>query len=205
MGTHIHRCVNTDTHIHTDTCTFATNTCRHTHVHTLIQEYVERHTQSRLHALNTHVRAHIQTQMQAHAHTHTYVYIPDTHLSRMHKYTLRHGAPPHTKLCRLTRLHRHTCVPMLTWARSCGCRPMPAHSLQYSLQTPLPGRAPTLPIHLSVDCGQQAGLEPGSGGWASGGITWRWHQAGERLDDLGRLGREGPALPQDEALINLMN
>lgn len=58
---------------------------------------------------------------------------------------------------------------------------------------------------ISVDCGQQAGLEPGSGGWASGSIRWRWHQAGESPDDLGRLGREGPALPQDEELINLMN
>lgn len=33
------------------------------------------------------------------------------------------------------------------------------------------------------------------------------HQARERrrLDDLGRLGKEGPALPQDEELINRMN
>lgn len=133
------------------------------------------------------------------------MYTPDAHLPQVQKHSLG-TVRGHTQTSADTRPHRHTvCRAHLgTLLRA------PAHACLHTSVwlTGLTARqAPPPPIHLSADCGQQAGLKPGRGGWASRGIGMSRHQAGERrrLDDLGRLGKEGPALPQDEELINRMN
>lgn len=141
--------------------------------------------------------------MQACTHTHTYIY--QTHIYQGCTNTPLDMGHRHTQT--FADSHIYTDTPV------CPC----------SLGHALVGAGPCLPTHSSTACrphcrasphpshSSLCGLWPagwtGARKWGlgSGGITWRWHQAGERLDDLGRLGRKGPALSQDEALINLMN
>lgn len=129
-----------DTHKYTQIRGRATDTCRHT--------------QSQLRGGTQHPRTRTQTRRN----THACMYTPDIHLPQVHKHMLRHGARTHTDLCR----------PTSTWTHACGRRPTPACTLPCGSQAPLPC-GPHPPIHLSVDGGQQTGLKPGSGGWASGG------------------------------------
>lgn len=162
----------------------------HTCAHINSEIHGNTHIWSWLHALDTQACTRRHTDRDAHTRACTH-----THLTQTHKHTLRHGSQPHTNLHRHTSLHRHTRVSLLTRTHPRGHRPMPACTLQCSLQAPLPGRAPT-PTHSSLRGPWPAGWTGArSGGWASGGGRMEMHQAGERRrpDDLGRLG--GRALP----------
>lgn len=150
----------------------------HTHPHTQTRVC----TQTYIHSVQTHI------QSQEYLHRHACMYV--THRCTSTCFGTPRG---HTQTSADTRPHRHAvCRAHLgtrSWALAHAC-------LHASVRLTGPtARQPPPPIHLSVDCGQQAGREPGSGGWESGSIGQSLHQAGERRRPMTLDAWGGRALP----------
>lgn len=202
----IHNCINVYADTPAGTCTDTrvhgnTRTCAHTRTHRCT------HTRSKFKNTQSHVQV-TQTCTHVGIHTHTCTHINAETRGKTHRATherpqtyrrrrRRVPAQPHTyRRCRHTlgpRVQPRTRACPCSWSTLAGARPrLPVPSPQ--LMGTSARQSPHPHLFISVDRGQWAGPGPGSGGWACGGGGWSRHQAGERrLDDLGCLGKEGPA------------
>lgn len=170
-------------HIHTNICTYATNTGVQIHVCTHINSKIHwrSYIQGQLAArtLNTCICVcrHTDILIQTHAHTDAYV-CPRRHMSI--RCTNTPSGMGHTTL-KPSQAHEsaqmHPCAGTHGATLAGACPRLPAHSSAAG-RPHHPAEPPPPPIHLSVDRGQQAGPAPGSGGWACGGSGWRRHQLG---------------------------